>query len=594
VRNGWNPSRLACPSATSVWTWLIAFAPSMTTAVLHDRNLFGGSVVAWLAAAVSGALAAGAVLALAHLLLRAKLSWVAVLATFLIAGCARGLAVGWTALQLGLVEDPQFAVRAASGAVLAVFWLSIATLIVDGYRTHREARLDLQAREEAARHALHVSTDELAGRRAQAPVDVTAQLKAITTRLRQVPAGDADAYPLLRQIATDLHDLSSEIVRPLSHTVVAEATSPAEPPPSTSRSRTRALRTVISDAITIDPFRPGWLIALLFPSILMTAVRAYGVEWGGLGAFWIAAMAAMVLVIARRAVTPHLRRFPALARGIAVLVIWLLAGVASALPVAWSAGWGLGPERAWAVFGVPLMAYVPITCLGIAVITAIGQAWALDADAREARIAALDWQARQQVQTVWAERRQWGRYLHGSVQSLLTSTALTIETALRKQVPAPDIADTALTRLTVLTSDERLVQDRPPHGSDIEEVLVRIAGIWSRVATTTLQVDERVRSALAGDPAAAEAVIEIVREALANAVRHGHARRIDIAVTCLGATRLLVEVHDDGSPNGASQPGLGSSILDELCLEWNREGTHATGTTLSCHVPIAAGAVVSV
>ena len=593
MRNGWNPSRLACSSATSVWTWLIAFAPSMTTAVLHDRNLFGGSVVAWLAAAVSGALAAGAVLALAHLLLRAKLSWVAVLATLLIAGCARGLAVGWTALKLGLVEDPQFAVRAASGAVLAVFWLSIATLIVDGYRTHRETRLDLRAREEAARHALHVSTDELAGLRAQARVDVTEQLEAITTRLQQMPAGDTDAYPLLRQVATDLHDLSSEIVRPLSHTVVADATSTAQPS-SPSRSRTRALRTVISDAVTIDPFRPGWLIALLLPSILMTAVRAYGVEWGGLGAVWITAMAAIVLVIAKRAVTPHLRRFPVLARGTIVLVIWLLAGIASALPVAWSADWGLGPERAWAVFGVPLMAYVPITCLGIAVISAIGQAWALDADAREARIAALDWQARQQVQTVWAERRQWGRYLHGSVQSLLTSTALTIETTLRKQIPARDIADTAQTRLTVLTSDERLVQDRPPPGSDIEEVLVRITGIWSRVATTTLQVDERARSALAGDPAAAEAVIEIVREALANAVRHGHARRINIAVTCPGATRLLVEVHDDGSPNGAGQPGLGSSTLDELCLEWNREGTHATGTTLSCHVPIAAGAVVSV
>ena len=192
MRNGWNPSRLACPSATSVWTWLIAFAPSMTTAVLHDRNLFGGSVVAWLAAAVSGALAAGAVLALAHLLLRAKLSWVAVLATFLIAGCARGLAVGWTALQLGLVEDPQFAVRAASGAVLAVFWLSIATLIVDGYRTHRENRLDLQAREEAARHALHVSTDELAGLGAPARGDGNATQKERTTPRRPVPARAAD------------------------------------------------------------------------------------------------------------------------------------------------------------------------------------------------------------------------------------------------------------------------------------------------------------------------------------------------------------------------------------------------------------------
>ena len=194
--------RLASPSATSVWTWMIAFAPSMTTAVLHDRNLFGGSVVAWLTAAVSGALAAGAVLALAHLLLRAKLSWVAVLATFLIAGCGRGLAVGWAALELGLVEDPQLTVRAASGAVLTVFWLSIATLIVDGYRTHRVTRLDVQERQRAVEQALNLSTHQLQTTREQTRIDVVPRMRILIAQLRELPSSAVAAAAQLTVIAT--------------------------------------------------------------------------------------------------------------------------------------------------------------------------------------------------------------------------------------------------------------------------------------------------------------------------------------------------------------------------------------------------------
>ena len=137
--------RATGPSALSLPVWAIAFAPSLTTVMLHDRNKYGGPLAAWALAGIVGALCAGAVIAAAHLASRGRLRGLPVLAVFLVAGIARGLGVAAVVALLDLAPSPQWLSRAGSGAVLAVFWLSIATLIVDGYRRHRAALAEIRA-----------------------------------------------------------------------------------------------------------------------------------------------------------------------------------------------------------------------------------------------------------------------------------------------------------------------------------------------------------------------------------------------------------------------------------------------------------------
>ena len=589
MRNGWNPSRLACSSATSVWTWLIAFAPSMTTAVLHDRNLYGGSALFWLMTALVGALAAGLVLGIAHLLMRARRSVVIVLVVFLLAGAVRGLGVGWTAHALGLVVDPQFVVRAASGAILALFWLSIATLIVDGYRTHRVTRLDVQERQRAVERALNLSTHQLQTTREQMRIDVVPRMRILIAQLRELPSSAVAAAAGLTVIATNIHDLSSDVVRPLSHAVSSPPVHPAQERP---RTRWAATRLIVSDAFTVSPFRPGWLIALLFSAILMTAIRAYGAFWGVAGAVWIALMGALVVGWGKRIFTPHLKNMPVALRGVVVVGVWMLAGLAASLPVALSNSWEISPERAWAVFGVPLLAYVPMTCLGIAIVTAISQSWAMDTDAREALIASLEWRHRQLLLTLWAERTRLGRFLHGSVQSTLTSTALGIETGLHIGTPPATLADQAVERLSDLLGEGDVLDADSERVMNPADLLTRIAAIWSRVSTISINIDTSADTSMTHDSSAAEATVEIVREAIANAIRHGHARNITVNVAHSDPRHLSVTVFDDGSLSKSAQPGLGSAILDELCSEWERRSVHSEGTMLRCVVPILSDAAM--
>lgn len=574
-----NLRALNCTSSFSWPTWLIAYAPSVSTAVLHDRNLYGGSVMAWLLVAIIGALFAGIVLLTAHLTLSSRHPLPVVLLVFAVAGGARGIGVGWSADALGLVPDPQFAVRALSGAILGLFWLSVATLIVDGFRRHRSTRLELENLEERVSLDHQSTSAELADLNTSARVEVVDRIEELS---RALAVNRASLTPSdLRSIAEDLHDLSSQVVRPLSHRAALASTTLAAPDVSVRR---RGFATILRDAVTVDPFRPGWVLALLLPSILMTAVRGYGVVLGALGALWIAGMAALVLMAAQRVFTPRLPAIPLVPRALLVVTVWFIAAAASALPVAVSSTRGLGPVDAWEVFGIPLFAYVPVMCLGLAIAGAIAKAWALDEDARRSRIEALEWQTHRLHQQVWAERTRLGRFLHGSVQAALTSTALLIDSSVSQGAEPADLASTAATRLRSIVEDVRSL------GSDIEQqdsagdVLHRIADVWSRMARISIDIDPGAEHACQMDLHTAEAVVEIAREGITNAIRHGGASVVSVDVARV-ARDVAVTVVDNGAFTSHVERGLGTVLLDSMCTDWTRERSSTGGTVLTCRIP---------
>ena len=76
-------------------------------------------------------------------------------------------------------------------------------------------------------------------------------------------------------------------------------------------------------------------------------------------------------------------------------------------------------------------------------------------------------------------------------------------------------------------------------------------------------------------------------EAVSNAVRHGRARRVEVAITA-GARCVEMRVWDDGTtPIGESRAGLGSQILEDCSLEWSRTGDDS-GHELRVVLPVEA------
>lgn len=571
--------KLVSPSAFGLPTWVLAFAPSATTAVLHDRNLYGGSIVGWLVSALTGALLAGVILFIAHFSPRSRLNVVLIITVFFLAGIARGIGVGVTAYALELVPDPQFGVRMLSGGILAIFWLSISTIIVASFRSHRIRRQQLLNLETEAKNARNHLVNELSEIKLQAGQQLNRETRKIQKQLSdQIDLGDSRE---LRVIASNLHDLSSNVVRPLSHAVSASATTLSSRLNPTRHNPTRhrtAYLTLLSDAFTVKPFHPGWIAILLFPSILMTAIRAYGIGLGIFGAAWITAMASVVLLLGQKIFTPSSRSLPNPLQIISVLAIWLLAAVSSSLPVLIASQWGLGPERAYWVFGVPLFAYVPVTCLGLALASALQKEWEMSDDELQSRIESLRWQSMRVEQEIWAQKNQLGRYLHGSVQSTLTSTALFIETSLDQQHDTRTIAREARERLVQVSQTETSPIVSP---GTANEVLHRIASVWAQLSEINIEFSEIAEQAVNGDQLAAEHVVELVREGIANAIRHGKASEISISIELSANHTLCIDIDDNGQYATTPTRGLGTTMLNDLCLSWKRAPRPEGGTHLS-------------
>lgn len=95
------------------------------------------------------------------------------------------------------------------------------------------------------------------------------------------------------------------------------------------------------------------------------------------------------------------------------------------------------------------------------------------------------------------------------------------------------------------------------------------------------RVDEGVSSSsLVHSPTTSSIVLELTREAVSNAIRHGDAGRIEISVT---ADPLHQDIHLRVTNDGQLLPddlveGVGTRLLEDMTLEWTRanDNRHVT------------------
>jgi signal transduction histidine kinase len=176
---------------------------------------------------------------------------------------------------------------------------------------------------------------------------------------------------------------------------------------------------------------------------------------------------------------------------------------------------------------------------------------------------------------------------------------------------ARDLHDGLAQELAFIASGLRSFDDQPPTAADVEQLLDAAdqALLESRQAISALAADpaeplgaavSRVASALAlrsgarvsldieedaeARPAVREAVLRITREAMTNALRHGLAREVNVALSTNGAVRLAI--HDDGA--GFTLPAESAGIG----LQSMRERAEGVGGQLQVHSALGTGTTV--
>ncbi len=183
-------------------------------------------------------------------------------------------------------------------------------------------------------------------------------------------------------------------------------------------------------------------------------------------------------------------------------------------------------------------------------------------------------------QEVWFNRRRTAAVLHGPIQASLYASAMRIKPGekISQEMSATVERDIALA-LAKLDGSNMI--------EPFDSVLEQITEVWDGIAQiSVVEQPLDLREALERNPTAAACALEIIREAVSNAIKHGSAGKITISLSLADTNFIALAIANDGLALSKQRvAGYGSQILDEVTYEWSLESL-PTGVELKALVAI--------
>lgn len=473
-----------------------------------------------------------------------------VLAAFLIAGAVRGVAILVADIITGQHESGQEFFRLLGGPVFTFVTLTVAAVLASNYQRHRESlavladeRYRLQIRTAGIRAKVQIQREELLSK-------VRNLLDPAIARIQADLSGHSSD-----EVIKSLQSTVDDVVRPLS-IEVAESSDELEAESGKAVLKEKA---PIPNRIMLGEFLvPLW--AALISSIIAVPV-AFLLE-GPLDAVSIvlSIFASMFLCLGLiHKLTISISVKPLFAYAI-VPVIY----ASSLSPIYLVAAW---LQWATSVEQIHVLLLFGAVVGGTAFAAQFSQ---LQRKTTTEKLAGVNQQLEllnaSLRQELWLNRRRTASVLHGPVQAALFASAMKLS-----QAPEPTAELVTEVEKDIQDALEKLNNPSNLEREGISSVLEQIVDIWSDAANITIDLTGKLELAISDEPLASEALVEISREFINNAIKHGKAGTVALRVFRLDPYRLAVEVTDDGQgiPPGA-KPGFGSKLLTELSLNWKQ------------------------
>jgi len=543
--------------ALSNQVMLFFLLPAYGTGLIFESLRRETNLLERVGVATAGYLATIAVLLLARRFLKGKEDKSRpffVLAAFLLSGLVRGVVILVLDVLTGQHQPGEELFRLLGGPIFTFVTLTLSAVLASNYQRHRESlaaladeRYRLQIRSAGIRAKVQIQREELLEKVRSLLDPAIAKIQANLTG-----QSSSEAIGSLRSTVDD-------VVRPLSMEV-AEASDELEAESGKAVIREKA---PIPSRIRLGEFIvPLWatliLAIILVPAAflvedplnsLIILVTASFSMFLGLGLFqWLTIKLPIHPFLASLAV-PSLY-------AVSLIPIYFLADVLD---------WNVTVPQIHALlfFGA---------CVGGTTFAA--QFVQLQRKTTTEKLVAVNLQLEilnaSLRQELWLNRRRTASVLHGPVQAALFASAMKLS---QEQKPTPELV--AEVERDIAAALEKLNNPSNLEGENVSEVLNQIVEIWFDAAQISIEIPEALQTAITKAPLTSEALIEISREFITNAIKHGKASKVSLKVSRLDGARIAIEVVDDGQglPPGA-KPGFGSKLLSELSLVWRqtREG----------------------
>ena len=552
-------------------TILGAAVPVILSNMVLDYGREEGTFGNWLLISVLGYSAVVAILLTARRLLASVTPPAYVyLLIYLIAGFVRGVVIYQVGRELGVIPVDEWQYRLFGSPLFIFVSLSLVTILVSNsaratveLEKLETSRLLLEKRLSSMRAEISRMNAEVAGR-------VSGLISPVIQELMQKIQG-AKSSELGREVKA-LRSTIDDVIRPLSRDIAQSSdelnATEIEAPKVSIRENFR-LSTRIQVAYQIVPF---WSTALITLISTPAAVVFYRQDAAlALVVFALSLLATLELAaLALRKV-----RATAILALLAQLAIFAGAGAVATLALSLAnLGAGLFPS-----------ARIIMLTMIIGLAMFVGQvrqtqryATQLNAQEVNEKLELLNSQARREL---WLNRRRIATVLHGPVQAALYASAMRLAQSTRPSKKLIQSVNEDLASALEVLKFESL------ESVDLRDVLSQIIEVWQSTCEIYSNVTKPVYQVTKKKPLVGEAVAEVLREAVSNAIKHGSASEIEIEAKVSNNLILLSIVNNGKPPVNSRGNGFGSKLYSELTHTWKLDKTEDGRTKFSATIFIA-------
>ena len=411
----------------------------------------------------------------------------------------------------------------------------------------------------------------------------SAEVIVLEEELRLVQQTQAELLPQLQLLDASLestgfariqrdkmiNDIRTTIetrVRPLSDELKSSAQVRALPLRS---SRVQARKFLVPGKLNLhDAFRPGELFAMTSLVFVASPFVIIGSAWGLFGLL-AALHYGLWLLLFRHLIPVRLT----LKTPIAVLLLTLLA-LLPVVPVS-ATLLAFAPNVGESQLVTAAIAYsVAVAAAGLAFLHGLYQALEAAQLELKQQIAELGRETSRFEQQLWSARRNWGYVIHGTVQSALTAALMHLQTQQGSDEELIKVVRQDIRRAL------QALGEKPVARADLKSAMADLSDTWAGVCDIDWQIADEARQELLADPDLCFCTKEIVKEAIANAVRHGGATSVSVSLAIESDHTLVLEAVNNGRVlDKAAEAGLGSQIIRDLSYFWSLTSDEASGLT---------------
>jgi len=477
----------------------------------------------------------------------------ATFACFIAAGIIRSLTAGVLAVAFLGPDSARPAFRLVAGIIVGAVVFVPTTIIVATWREYRQRRAELVARQIQLEAAAQQLVTQIVERDREVVDRIRAELNDVLV------AADPEL---------ELQRLSTEVVRPMSHLLAAEI--PTWSPPGVAPQKVR-VTSILARVVTGAPLLPATTAVTIGIIALLPIWLAAG--WPAVGLYTVLAVTvAFVLLwltnLLLRALTSVL---PVGGRAVVLVAALLIIGFQQGFmaqtvltDVVWTVSVLPGYVILYLLFG---LGYALARSASNELQHTMTQLVEADAE--------LTWRVSRLRLLQWAQSSRFARALHGPVQAIIAQSAVRLR-------ESPQQRGHILESLRVALAD--VLDGREEHHErHWRESVDLVRTMWQGVCDVQVQSTDVCVNSLDADSACREMAVEIISEAVSNAVRHGQATQVVARMECDGA-RATLTVTDNGAGKAGGVPGLGTQMLDACTLRWERDPAPGA-TTLVAVLP---------